>query len=73
MKVQWTSVVEPFAEGGDSGSLVFAKDGDCVSLWHKNLYALSLWSICEDISTRLDADSFFYSPSDLPASIATAA
>ncbi|KAM5476748.1 hypothetical protein MauCBS54593_000018 [Microsporum audouinii] len=73
LKVQWTSAEEPFAEEGDSGSLVFAKDGDyiiplgihCGSRGTTS-YSLSLWSICEDISTRLDADLFFCGPNDLP-------
>lgn len=66
LKISWDSLANPFAAGGDSGSLVFAKEGDIViplgihcGSSEMSSYALSLWSICEKISDSLDADLFF--------------
>jgi hypothetical protein len=67
LKIMLKSPNEPFATGGDSGSLVWAKDGEEVIVplgIHIGSegtisYSLSLWSFCEEISTSLDADLFF--------------
>jgi hypothetical protein len=67
--VKWSSPDEPFAAGGDSGSLVYAKDEEVIVPLGIHIgsngtisYSLSLWSICEEISTSLDADLFFCDP-----------
>jgi hypothetical protein len=47
---------EPFATGGDSGSLVWAKDGEVIVPLGIHCgsegtisYSLSLWSFCKEI------------------------
>ncbi|PGH05278.1 hypothetical protein GX51_02999 [Blastomyces parvus] len=66
LEVDWDAPETPFAESGDSGSLVYAKhEGTIVPLGmhcgseDTTNYAISLWSFCEEISDALDADLLF--------------
>jgi hypothetical protein len=67
--VKWSSPDEPFVAGGDSGSLVYAKDEEVIVPLGIHIgsngtisHSLFLWSICEEISASLDADLFFCDP-----------
>ena len=66
LNIEWNSPIEPFTIGGDSGSLVWARQGDVIiplglhcGSTGTTSFALSLWSFCEEISSSLDADLFF--------------
>lgn len=71
LKVKWRSLGEPFAVAGDSGSLVWAKDGETIiplgmhyGSEEMTSYSLSLQSFCQNISDLLDADLFFCVPDE---------
>ncbi|KUL89295.1 hypothetical protein ZTR_03791 [Talaromyces verruculosus] len=64
--IKWESDEEPFAVGGDSGSLVYAKhDGKVVPLGiHRgsieyHSHACSVWSWCREIYQSLNAELVF--------------
>lgn len=69
--IKWESDEEPFAVGGDSGSLVYAKhDGKVVPLGiHRgsieyHSHACSLWSWCREIYQSLNAELVFCMQAD---------
>ena len=66
LKVKWDSPEELFAVSGDSGSLIWAKDGESIIPLGLHCgydgtisYSLSLQSICQNISDLLEADLLF--------------
>ncbi|KNG81215.1 hypothetical protein ANOM_010331 [Aspergillus nomiae NRRL 13137] len=71
LKIEWLSPDEPFAQDGDSGSLVYARHhGKTVPLGiHygsdeglRVSYSYLLWSWCEEIDNKLDLRLTFCSP-----------
>lgn len=71
LKIHWKAPDKPFAISGDSGSLVFARDGDVIVPLGLHCgtedtvsYSLSLQSLCQTISDLLDADLVFCAPDE---------
>lgn len=67
--IDWISPTEPFSDGGDSGSLVFATiNGQTIPLgihyFSKRFtsYAYLLWSWCTEIEMVFDIDIYLCGP-----------
>lgn len=68
LNIEWNSPETPFALDGDSGSLVWARDGETIIQLGVHIgsedttsFSLSLWSFCQEISDSFDADLFLCS------------